>query len=1850
MAVKTMQNTLQNVVLEKEEIGIRYGELKEQYRKFHNEQVDIVRNLNQQVKTLEQQRVRNGQQRVVNSLANWSTNKVQNAWNKWIELTKEKRRYEENKQVMATLERKVDDRVAKIRGNQAALLAMKLLQQAARRSFILWRDSTRRNVERRRKGARFAEKRSKRQLQRVIMCWRREFQKEKYYRLGMSKIERLVAFSLRRWGMRKWSVQTFRLVLEEKDRRLSALNGTMELQTKTIVGLEMALDESQNARRELQRRQEEEKMKYAEKIETHQAAALAVRQKLGRFFTKQYDRQLLKDILREWRTMATYLLGVRKRTDLAQAKLRTLKLKRSVNNWHYRALQTHKKRLKTLQILSRMRHLGVLKCFNSWRELVNEQKSRKTALLYAVNRIRNRGIARCFSQWVAFKEQRISLRSGIESMAALAIKQQLFFMFSSWKEQVTTLKIAAQVRQQQLIQQAWENRLEQAKRDLNFQRECFTQWHKLVLQRQRHDIVVKKCLARLKNVFLAKSLGSWREFVENRKNQRDLVRRWVARCNTGALQRAWNRWQRQNVLKEQQLLMLRLQQERDAELKQLETEFELYRTAQQMLREETEQIQTEQKKTLKETRIRLQEETKRAQRFAVAVETLCSNKDRESTQLRCFKAWYAVVRRSDYFRKTVDIFQNTLDVRQTRKILTKWRKFTSQQRRLNAIFTTIQSCLSRWWQIQCFKAWKEARRRSRAVQIFSTLFCRNSEISISREVLTEWRKLARKNHLLRKTLEKIWLGSVHAKMRQQFRHWVEITKAEATKEQIEKRNVALAEIRAKVWWKQSVSTMRFCFSEWKETVETRKKQRLAERKLLLFQRTRLITVCFKNWAELVAIRSKAEERNQQFACWLRKLQRRKQQRAMTLWKILVIRNQQRDLEELKKVRSNQQEELQLQREEIALLMCTAAETKRKLADVTDIHDESTIKMLYLTECGLVAKYFNALKLKVSMRRYQRQAVHFSQKIARRRHLAEVFSNWHSFSEKSRAVKLLVAQKLGRCHIFLSRNILRQWQSIACQHRVIKQKQRKLQQRIRKRIIKNTFEAWRRSIRRERNISTAMDQLEIIVRRLKLKHTLFSWQQRCIHERNRAIQEREKHKKVMQFLMGRQEAGLVRTFHSWKEHTQFKRDSRSQAQQRYTTKCQAILVKCWDDWCSIVRATQLQRKSIVCIQTVTKRYYYRIALSRWRRYRFLSQIRVLQAGNEQLSHQIADNSQQLHSKSMSVNQLSSELVKLQEKLHEVESRSSAVSLEVTSQELNRSKQLICLSVLSKIMLKRTVSREVSEAFALWKIKIFDIRRKHRALVSVANVRQRRKRLFAFWLWKVKMLRWRQLDSLRKLWGRSDLLAILQRWRKFSTTQAKLRLFLTKRCLLSYTTRCLPVSIAFRLWKTKAAALHQLATLHTELQSEQDSSTTHLRRLALGKWCWIAYHHRLRQMRAFLSRCYVNSTKTNAVRYRRAIEEMQLTSEAALAKVKEQSEARAHEEMGALSAAEEQLTAGASFQALQTLIRRLFQPTSLKDLFVSVSSTFAQILHGSAAVLFLFDPSSNELWTQREENQLIQVPASLGIAGSTLSSGSTLIVTDVSSDPRFHPMVSFKFTLFLISNLKVVCIVEQMIFEMLRNCRDRVRARLPEKFIKLFNQNKNWRKYYALIERKATELENKLRDVLEEREQLIQSKSELHKRHQLVKDKLESSQQNTKNVSKLVTDWKKKLVKWQQELDEKDQAIGKKTSELEKVETEFERYRHERRSKDLQNVLNSPTKPPRGEECDESQSLSDHGQLSILRADKTRLKSQLIRAEADNLLLVKAISISRSQHGELPRTIQAEVTRVATRVSRRAPSEA
>lgn len=67
---------------------------------------------------------------------------------------------------------------------------------------------------------------------------------------------------------------------------------------------------------------------------------------------------------------------------------------------------------------------------------------------------------------------------------------------------------------------------------------------------------------------------------------------------------------------------------------------------------------------------------------------------------------------------------------------------------------------------------------------------------------------------------------------------------------------------------------------------------------------------------------------------------------------------------------------------------------------------------------------------------------------------------------------------------------------------------------------------------------------------------------------------------------------------------------------------------------------------------------------------------------------------------------------------------------------------------------------------------------------------------------------------------------------------------------------------------------------------------------------------------------------------------------------------------------------------------------------------------AAILFLHDPSSNELWTQREDAKVLQVPASLGIAGYTFSTCSSVLVDDIGSDQRFHALVDQ----FVVSSLR------------------------------------------------------------------------------------------------------------------------------------------------------------------------------------------------------------------------------------------
>ncbi|RLN86762.1 hypothetical protein BBJ28_00003149 [Nothophytophthora sp. Chile5] len=377
LAVKTMQNTLHNTLLEKEELAIRYGELKDLYRRFQHEQTQMVQTLQDKVQTFERQRKRIGQQRVVNALAVWSTNRMERAWQQWSAVTRQCRQQEQHKQLTSSLEHQADEKIAQIRRSQAAVLIGTLLQRAARRTFTRWKNLARKKAERRRKGVRFTEERNRRTLQRVVTRWKVEVLRAKDHQMAVTKLRRLLNGHKRRDGVRKWRVWVFRSVLTEKTREVEELRRVMIQQASKFEEMESALEATQMESKGTAILYQEEKARYDADIQSQRATELAIRQKLGHFFTKRSDRQLLRQLIGHWKQTAKHQRRMNERAALVASKLKIIKSQRAVRVWHSKTRLSRRSRLQTQQIISRMRQLGVLRCFNSWKESVEEVKKRK---------------------------------------------------------------------------------------------------------------------------------------------------------------------------------------------------------------------------------------------------------------------------------------------------------------------------------------------------------------------------------------------------------------------------------------------------------------------------------------------------------------------------------------------------------------------------------------------------------------------------------------------------------------------------------------------------------------------------------------------------------------------------------------------------------------------------------------------------------------------------------------------------------------------------------------------------------------------------------------------------------------------------------------------------------------------------------------------------------------------------------------------------------------------------------------------------------------------------------------------------------------------------------------------------------------------------------------------------------------------------------------------------------------------------------------------------------------------------------------------------------------------------------
>ena len=91
-------------------------------------------------------------------------------------------------------------------------------------------------------------------------------------------------------------------------------------------------------------------------------------------------------------------------------------------------------------------------------------------------------------------------------------------------------------------------------------------------------------------------------------------------------------------------------------------------------------------------------------------------------------------------------------------------------------------------------------------------------------------------------------------------------------------------------------------------------------------------------------------------------------------------------------------------------------------------------------------------------------------------------------------------------------------------------------------------------------------------------------------------------------------------------------------------------------------------------------------------------------------------------------------------------------------------------------------------------------------------------------------------------------------------------------------------------------------------------------------------------------------------------------------------------------------------LLSLTRRLVEPVGLDVLLGEIASAAAELLRADRVSVFVHDEAAGELWARVADGMPeLRVPADKGLVGEALRTAATVLVPDVSVDPRFNRAV-------------------------------------------------------------------------------------------------------------------------------------------------------------------------------------------------------------------------------------------------------
>nr|CCA16357.1 conserved hypothetical protein [Albugo laibachii Nc14] len=1499
----------------------------------------------------------------------------------------------------------------------------------------------------------------------------------------------------------------------------------------------------------------------------------------------------IRGVFSAWYQLAKTTLRIRRNTEQLMQRRTTAHVRDAVAYWHrfvgFQATFTsyiHK-------MDQKRRNTQIITCFTSWRRRnISERRHKRLARLL-VSYSHQQIFERSWSTWRASLRQRQLKLVAINCSLQRLTKNSQYRSFIRWKRFVSCQ------RDKKHIEESQKYCLAKAGQDTGRLHDSFLSWKRkmqasrLLSRFQTHQHTRNRFRI-LRNLW-----HGWQKYIKTNQSQKTLLRRALTHVYYMNMQVSWNRFSRQIQL--QRLMMIQKSHEEEllAKDKQL----------QGITESSSAQIACLQNHMV--GAVSNLHSVQHRQNMLQEVVFFLGRRHQKFKRLRvAYSKWSTWVVNQKEGQKLFTARQKILLDTRIKRCIAGWRGLSKLSRnrhlRISQIIAHVFSML-----VFClvFQKWKQRARQSQ----FTRLHAQKTMGQSRSRCWTRW-----KDHTRNCLLTRFFQHCSSRILQNGLTRWNEIIIQEKWLERLRERDEHCESLRLGILHRQQIELFSKTFQQWRTSAQLHQKQREILRRMVEKRGRGILLQTFLKWI-----------RSGHATLWLKSFCKRY---FICRWKTMGFKHWHQVI-----VRIKHQE--WVERSIDAQNLTLKVDQKDQMIHQMQLQSQKAEELALIVQRIQQARHFDGLQQSILWRWHSlardeskcdqfRVMQHIRSKM--QKYLFVLFASWKARWSTSRKLQrfLTVLEKRRRQAASL---YLQRWKQRGKLHRLA----RGAKQSIHRKRMKTGLRRWITASNQEKkDLQYRLIYWERERSNRKKRRFLFCWKETLCNKRSLL-------EKCFQFqILKHHQSSKRLAFNAWKQVISVKKSRYKQLQVHLLQRQQNLVNNSWKMWHSRTiqsRERCMQLRHIFGIQILRN---VLSAFNKWRNEVYCAH----------KTHWISKNTELLISKERSHEQI--EEAKKAIQLMHPQLLKQAQCLQDMKSEKHQMKQE-AEAKWRKIQMKYHACRRyacVCNVRLAWNsLKYHVIRSKQARIQFNRTYRQRRRRMI-----KQTWVSWKTYTRTFKAIARKIHQHSLQikksawkEWGRWHFQRHRCQQILSHFVLRNLERYEKRLESFLLIWKTNTRAIAEVARLREAnigVYEQLTLKARHMRFLALWNVC---QRRDVRStLRLFLWKWHFLSHKCLGV-------------------------SKAPENP---SICETQV----SFQTLRnvrSMIQRLSHSLKMEEFFDAVRLSISQCIPRGAGILLLLDPCRQQLW-HIHAKRTIQIPSAFGIAGMAVASLEPIFVQDVTKDSRYHPLVDqyalsglghiesresfhdhggvlsmlalslqasdgsiygvlqivYPFTSAPTHTTKVhtdteyearvcgrICVsyVESVLEDLLRDVGDRIRARQPEQLVKLYQMQKRWPKHYLSMEKKSREIERKYEAL----------KKQQHRQEQVIEKNIAPHAQlkeHNAKLDKVLETLYTKIKSLKEKLHEQQTILQSKDKQLRSLQASREKMVHvsSRSQEDLEEKWEHRSR--------------------ILHAEILNLRNQLVRTEADNLLLVKAVSILLSQN-ELPQSLENEVQRITQR---------